>query len=115
LRVAPLIHTRTYNCDFNSEFLIRPDVFMDIDIKWARKIVLGATAAIDGLQGVRWVIADNGKYRIAGIVGVLKTICSKCKLSEELQQKSKELFCDDKGRLVYAFIGVVIDKQWITM
>lgn len=109
LRVAPIIHTRTYSCDFNSEFMVRPDCFFDSDIKWARKNVLGATGSIDSLQGERWLIMDNGKYRIAGVVGFLKNICAKCNLSEERAKKSEELFCDDKGRLVYAFIGVAID------
>lgn len=109
MRVAPIIHTRTYGCDFNSEFLVRPDRFFDSDIKWARKNVLGATSSIDSLQGERWLIIDNGKYRIAGVVGFLKSICAKCNLSEEHTKKSEELFWDDKGRLVYAFIGVAID------
>ena len=108
--VAPIIHTRTFNCDFNSEFLVRPDRFMNSDIKWARKNVLAATCEIDGLQGVRWLVADNEKYRMAGIVGFLKTICSKCQLSNEDKKKSEELFCDNQRRSVYAFIGIVIDK-----
>lgn len=111
MKVAPIIHTRTFSCDFNSEFLVRPECFMDSDIKWVRKNVLGATGEIDGLQGVRWLITDNGKYRVAGVVGFLKNICSKCQLSEEDKLKSEEMFCDDKGRLVYAFIGIVINKQ----
>lgn len=111
MRIAPIIHTRTFSCDFNSEFLVKPECFMDSDIKWARKNVLGATVEIDGLQGFRWLIADNGKYRMAGVVGFLKNICSKCQLSAEENLKSEEIFCDDKGRLVYAFIGIVIDKQ----
>ena len=110
MRVAPIIHTRTFSCDFNSEFLVKPDSFKNLDIKWARKNVLGATGEIDGLHGVRWLIADNGKYRMAGVIGFLKNICSKCQMSEKDKLKSEELFCDDKGRLVYAFIGVVIDK-----
>lgn len=85
---------------------------MDSDIKWARKNVLGATGEIDGLQGVRWLIADNGKYRMAGVIGFLKSICSKCELSKGEKIKSEELFCDDKGRLIYAFIGVIIDKRY---
>lgn len=109
--IAPIIHTRTFNCDFNSEFLVRPDKFMDKDIKWARKNVLDSTGSIDALQGVRWLIVDNKKYRVAGIVGFLKDICLKCKLSDENRKKSEELFCDNKGRAVYAFIGIVIDKQ----
>lgn len=111
MKVAPIIHTRTFSCDFNSEFLVRPEHFMDSDIKWARKNVLGATGEIDGLQGVRWLIADNGKYRMAGVVGFLKSICAKCQLSEDDRMKSETLFCDDKGRLIYAFIGVIIDKH----
>lgn len=111
MRVAPIIHTRTYSCDFNSEFIVRPDTFMDSDIKWARKNVLNATTAIDAMHGERWLIVDNGKYRIAGIVGFLKNICEKCNLADDELDKSQSLFCDDKGRLVYAFIGVVIDKK----
>ena len=113
LRVAPIIHSRTYNCDFNSEFLVRPDCFLDNDIKWARKYILNATGAIDGIQGERWVLVDNEKYRLAGVVGFLKNICEKCKLSAEELDKSESMFCDDKGRLVYAFIGVIIDKKTI--
>lgn len=111
LKVAPLIHTRTYSCDFNSEFMVRPDFFLDSDIKWARKYILNATGAIDSMQGERWVIVDNGKYKFAGVVGFLKNICEKCSLSEEEYARSETMFCDDKGRLVYAFIGVVIDRN----
>lgn len=111
--IAPIIHTRTFSCDFNSEFLVKPSSFKDSDIKWARKNILGATEEIDSLQGFRWLIADNEKYRIAGVVGFLKNIYSKVEksLSEDDKLKSKELFCDNKDRLVYAFIGIVIDKN----
>lgn len=111
MRVAPIIHTRTFSCDFNSEFMVRPETFMDNDVKWVRKNVLMATGAIDSLNGERWMIVDNGKYRVAGVVGFLKNIAEKCNLSDEQRKDAEELFCDDKGRLVYAFIGVVIDKQ----
>ena len=110
MRIAPIIHTRTYSSDFNSEFMVRPDTFMDSDVKWARKKVLTATGAIDGMHGERWLVIDNGQYRIAGLVGFLKDICKKCDLSDEDLKKSQTLFFDDKGRLIYAFIGVVIDK-----
>lgn len=110
LRVAPLIHTRTFSCDFNSEFMVRPDCFLDSDIKWARKYILNATGAIDSIQGERWVIVDNGKYKLAGVVGFLKNICEKCNLTEDEKAKSKNMFYDEKGRLVYAFIGIVIEK-----
>lgn len=110
MRIAPIIHTRTYSSDFNSEFMVRPDTFMDSDVKWARKKVLTATGAIDGMHGERWLVIDNGQYRIVGLVGFLKDICEKCDLSDEDLKKSQTLFFDDKGRLIYAFIGVVIDK-----
>lgn len=112
MKVAPIIHTRTFYCDFNSEFLVRPENFMDSDIKWARKNVLGATGEIDSLQGVRWLIVDNEKYRMAGVIGFLKDIFLRCHLSEEEKLNSERLFCDNKGRLVYAFIGIVIDKHF---
>lgn len=105
MRLAPLIHTRTLNCDFNSDFLVRPTSFMDSDIKWARKIVLEATSAIDSLQGERWLVFDNGKYRVAGVVGFTKNICQKAGMLRD--DGSNRLFTDNKGRLIYAFIGVV--------
>lgn len=112
MKVAPIIHTRTFSRDFNSKFLVKPSVFFDSDIEWARKNIQGATEEIDILQGFRWLVADNEKYRIAGVVGFLQNIYSEVEnsLSENDKLKSKELFCDEKKRLVYAFIGVVIDK-----
>lgn len=105
MKLAPLIHTRTLNCDFNSDFLVRPTSFLDSDIKWARKIVLEATSAIDSLQGERWLVFDNGKYRVAGVVGFTKNICQKAGMLHD--DESNQLFIDNKGRLIYAFIGVV--------
>lgn len=112
MKVAPIIHTRTFSRDFNSKFLVKPSIFFDSDIEWARKNVQGATEEIDTLQGFRWLVVDNEKYRIAGVVGFLQNIYSEIEnsLSENDKLKSKELFCDEKNRLVYAFIGVVIDK-----
>lgn len=105
MRLAPLIHTRTFNCDFSSEFLVRPVDFLDKDIKWARKAVLDATAAIDKLQGERWLVFDNGSYRVAGVVGFTKNICQKAGMLED--DESRKLFTDNKGRIIYAFIGIV--------
>lgn len=113
MKVAPIIHTRTFSRDFNSKFLVKPNTFFDSDIEWARKNIQGATEEIDTLQGFRWLVVDNEKYRIAGVVGFLQNIYSEVEdlLSEDEKLKSKELFCDEKNRLVYAFIGVVIDKD----
>lgn len=113
MKVAPIIHTRTFSRDFNSKFLVKPNTFFDSDIEWARKNIQGATEEIDTLQGFRWLVVDNEKYRIAGVVGFLQNIYSEVEdlLSEDEKLKSKELFCDEKNRLVYAFIGIVIDKD----
>lgn len=111
MRVAPIIHTRTLSCDFNAEFRVRPDLFLDSDVKWTRKYVLQATNSIDSMQGERWVILNNGTYRVAGVVGFIKSITAKCNLDEDRKKIAETMYCDDKGRLVYAFIGIVIDTQ----
>ena len=108
MKVAPIIHSRTLNCDFNAEFLVRPERFNSDNIKWARENVLKATEDIDFLRGFRWLIIDNGKYRLAGVVGFLEDIC--CKAKEE-KGKFEKFFLDNRGRRTFAFVGVVIDKE----
>lgn len=108
MKVAPVIHSRTLNCDFNAEFLVRPERFNSDNIKWARENVLKATEDIDSLQGFRWLIVDNGKYRLAGVVGFLEDIC--CEAKEE-KGKFEKFFLDNRGRRTFAFVGVVIDKE----
>jgi hypothetical protein len=108
MKVAPIIHSRTLNCDFNAEFLVRPERFNSDNIKWARENVLKATENIDSLQGFRWLIVDNGKYRLAGVVGFLEDIC--CEAKEE-KGKFEKFFLDNRGRRTFAFVGVVIDKE----
>ena len=108
MNLAPIIHTRTFSSDFDSNIKVVPAEFTGSDINWARKKILEATKSIDSLQGERWLIIDNNQYRIAGVIGFIKNICSKTNKKED---KSLEpLFYDEKNRLVYAFIGVVIDK-----
>ncbi len=111
MNIAPIIHTRTFSCDFNSNFVVRPNDFLDSDVKWARKCVLSATNSIDSMNGERWLIADNGKFRIAGIVIVIKNLAEKINLSGDELKKAKELYYDEKGRVIYAFIGVVINNK----
>ena len=108
MKVAPIIHSRTLNCDFNAEFLVRPERFNSDNIKWARENILKATEDIDSLQGFRWLIVDNGKYRLAGVVGFLEDIC--CEAKGE-KGKFEKFFLDNRGRRTFAFVGVVIDKE----
>jgi len=116
MKAAALIHTRTFRCDFRSDFLVRPESFTSEDIQWARNYVLQATERIDELQGLRRLVADNGRYRLAGVVGFLEDIAKSCKsLTNDELEKSRTLAVDEKGRRVYAFIGMVIygeDRRW---
>lgn len=109
MKAAVLIHTRTLRCDFSSDFLVRPGMFTSEDIQWARKYVLQATGRIDELRGFRWLVADNGNYRMMGIIGFLDDIFKSCKgLTDEELAKSHTLTVDEKGRRVYAFIGMIV-------
>lgn len=108
MKAAVLIHTRTLHCDFSPDFLVRPEIFTGEDIQWARKYVLQATGRIDELRGFRWLVADSGNYRLIGVVGFLEDIAKSCKsLTNEELAKSRTLTVDEKGRRVYAFIGMV--------
>ncbi|HRU98522.1 MAG TPA: hypothetical protein P5092_13950 [Ruminococcus sp.] len=100
MKVAPLIHSRTFQNDFLSGFLVRPEYFTSNDIDWARQLIRASTADIDLMQGERYVVLDNGNIRIAGIVIVTEQLAQKA--NSELHHK---YFFDDKGRNVYAFIG----------
>lgn len=108
IKIAPLIYARTYQCDFNTDFLVRPDDFLDSDVQWARERVLSATAEIDWLNGFRWVIAKNENKLIAGIVCFIKDLVKSAQLTDEELEKAQSYFTDDKGRRIYTFIGLSI-------
>lgn len=108
IQIAPLIYARTYQCDFNTDFLVRPDDFLDSDVQWARERVLSATAEIDWLNGFRWVIAKNENKLIAGIVCFIKDLVKSAQLTDEELEKAQAYFTDDKGRRIYTFIGLSI-------
>lgn len=100
MKVAPLVHSRTYHNDFLSGFLVRPEYFSSEDIDWARQLIRASTADIDLMQGERYVVLDNGRIRIAGIVIVTEQLAKRTGTIID-----KKYFLDDKGRNVYAFIG----------
>lgn len=106
MKVANIIHTRTFRCDFNPHFMVRPKDFTDSDIKWARKIVLSATSSIDSLQGERWIVADDGKHRIAGIVCFVSRLAELAEVENETTY-----FVDERGRNIYAFVGIVVKSD----
>ena len=64
MEIAQLIHSRTFYCDFNQNFAARPK---DLNVQWAMNKILPSTRDIDILNGVRRVVATDGKICIAGI------------------------------------------------
>lgn len=108
---STIIHSRTFHCDFISDFIVRPESFLATDIKFFRKYILQATENIDILNGFRWVIIDNEHYRIAGIVGFIKDMILESNLNQSELDELKLLAYDDKGRATYAFIGEAISKS----
>lgn len=111
IKIAPLMHSRTYCCDFNTDFLVRPDTFMSSDIEWARDNILSATNNIDLLDGVRWLIIKKENTIVAGIVCFIKDLINLTSLSDEQQKEANLYIKDDKGRRIYAFIGFAIDNK----
>lgn len=108
---STIIHSRTFHCDFISDFIVRPESFLATDIKFFRKYILQATENIDILNGFRWVIIDNEHYRIAGIVGFIKDMILESNLNQSELDELKLFAYDDKGRATYAFIGEAISKS----
>lgn len=108
---STIIHSRTFHCDFISDFIVRPESFLATDIKFFRKYILQATENIDILNGFRWVIIDNEHYRLAGIVGFIKDMILESSLNQSELDELKLLAYDDKGRATYAFIGGAISKS----
>ena len=105
MKISPIIHTRLYNCDYS--LVVKPTgITNELDL--IKKHIFYSNKSMDFLDGERFLVFDNGNYRIAGIVGFLNKICSHCKLSEDFRKKSERLFRDSKGRPIYGFIGIVI-------
>lgn len=104
MKIAPLIHSRTFEVDFNSKFAVRPDDFTNSDIEWAMKVILPSTQALDILNDVRFVAASQGGKCIAGVACILKHFADKNNLPTE----AEEFFCDNRGRFIKVFLGYSI-------
>lgn len=101
MELAPLIHSRTFHCDFNPNFAVRAD---DVDVNWAMKKILLATSDVDILNGVRRLVASNGKICIAGIACNFRFFAEKY-LSATDAEEAKNYFHDERGREVKIFLG----------
>lgn len=101
MKIAPLIHSRTLYRDFNPNFAVRPK---DLNVNWAMSKILPSTRDIDILDGVRRVVATDGKICIAGIACNFKMFAEKY-LSAEERDEAEKYFCDERGREVKIFLG----------
>lgn len=101
MKIAPIIHSRTLKSDFNSNFAVRPK---DLNVDWAMSKILPSTRDIDILDGMRRVVANDGKICIAGIACNFKMFAEKF-LSAEERNAAKKYFCDERGREIKVFLG----------
>lgn len=106
MKIAPLIHSKTFEVDFNSKFAVRPDDFTDADIEWARKKILPSTQDLNILNDVRLVVASQGNRCIAGIACMLDFFAKDLTAGE--RAKAEEFFCDNRGRYIKVFLGYSI-------
>lgn len=102
IKIAPIIHSRTYKCDFNPNIIVHPE---NLNIEWARNKIVSATSSINNMEHgtVRWVIARESNKSIAGIVCYIKDLIKFCNKEEKTISK---LCYDNKGRSIFAFIGI---------
>lgn len=107
MKIAPLIHSRTFEVDFNSKFAVRPDDFTDSDIEWAREKILPSTQDLNILNDVRLVVASKGGKCFAGVACMLDLFAERV-LSSDKRREAEEFFCDNRGRYIKLFLGYVI-------
>ena len=101
MEIAPLIHGRTFYCDFNPNFAVRP---ADLNVQWATNKISPAMRDIDILNGARRMCATDGKIGIAGIACKFKFFAEKYLSAAECAELEK-YFYDERGREVKIFLG----------
>ena len=105
MELSALIHCRTYQFDFNPEFLAKPIDFSSDDVRWAREYILTATSYCDELEGQRNIVFNNSKFVVFGIVCLLDVALKKHHFSEE---EIKRFSFDENGRKIKCFFGFVL-------
>ena len=103
MKIAPLIHSRTGECDYNSKFAVSPTNFSSDIILWARRKILAATRNIDQLNGLRRLVAAKDGVCIAGVVCTMKYFVNNCLTGS--QQNDAKPYVDVQGRLYGVFLG----------
>ena len=102
MRIAPLIHSRTFYNDFNANFAVRP---RDLDVDWASCKILPSTRDIDLLHGFRRVVAKKGDFCIAGISGYFEDFIKK--YLPEIEAEAQQYFRVEDNKKSKGFIGYV--------
>ena len=101
MEIAPLIHSRTFYCDFNPNFAVRPK---DLNVQWAMNKILPAMRDVDILNGVRRVVATDGKITIAGVACNFRYFAENY-LSPDERTEAENYLHDERGREVKIFLG----------
>ena len=101
MEFAPLIHSRTFYCDFNQNLSVRPK---DLNVQWATNKILPAMRDVDILKGVRRVVATDGNICIAGVACNFRYFVENY-LSAEEQKEAANYLHDERGREVKIFLG----------
>lgn len=103
MEIAPLIHSRTFYCDFNPNFAVRPN---DLNVQWAMNKILPAMRDVDILNGVRRMVASDGKLCIAGVACNFRYFAENF-LSADERTEAENFLHDERGREVKIFLGYV--------
>lgn len=101
MEIAPLIHSRTFYCDFNPNFAVRPN---DLNAQWAMNKILPAMRDVDMLNDVRRVVATDGKICIAGVACNFRYFAENYLSADEKAEAANYLH-DERGREVKIFLG----------
>ena len=101
MEVAPLIYSRTGQCDYNSKFAVRPKGFSEI--QWARSKILAATRNISRFNGIRRIVAAKNRICIAGIVCTMKYFVNNCLPNAE--KEDAQPYSHIRGTLYGVFLG----------
>lgn len=101
MELAPLIYSRTFYCDFNPNFAVRP---ADLNVHWAVDKVLPAMRDVDILNGARHMVATDGKICIAGVACIFRYFVENF-LSADERTEAEKFLHDERGREVKIFIG----------
>ena len=101
MKIAPLIFSRTGQCDYNSKFAVRPNGFSEI--QWARSKILAATRNISRFNGIRRIVAAKNGVFIAGIVCTMKYFVNNCLTAAE--KEAAQPYSHIRGTLYGVFLG----------